>query len=291
MAKKLGFDFEAGRLDVSAHPFTNSNSPQDVRVTTRYRQNDLIYSLLSTVHEVGHGLYDQGLPIEYFGTPLAEAVSYGIHESQSMLWEKMVGRSEAFWQFTYPMLNRFFDNAFSDSNYKEIYKAVNIIQPNLIRTESDELTYLLHIILRFEIEKDLIEGTLEVKNLPEIWREKMKDYLGLDVPNDSLGVMQDIHWASGNFGYFPSYALGNIYAAQFFSAAQREIKDLDAKIAKGDFDDLLSWLRKNIHSKGKTYNAQELLKLVTGSELTLDPLKEYFERKFKVPPLPRLCVK
>ncbi|MBI4193296.1 MAG: carboxypeptidase M32, partial [Candidatus Colwellbacteria bacterium] len=212
VSELLGFDFERGRIDSSAHPFSTGFHPADVRITTRYRADDLFYSLSATIHETGHALYEQGLPVERFGTPLAEAVSLGIHESQSRLFENCVGRSRAFLGHLHPILALEFPEPFASLSFEDFYRAVNRVSPSLIRTEADEVTYNLHIIVRFELEKALVEGTLGIQDLPEAWREKTRQYLGIEVPNDREGVLQDVHWSAGLFGYFPTYTLGNLYA-------------------------------------------------------------------------------
>lgn len=281
IAEKMGFDFGAGRIDESTHPFTTSSHPLDVRFTTRYKKNNLLYSVGSTIHEAGHGLYEQGLPIEHFGTPLAESMSMGIHESQSRMWENMIGKSKSFWKFFYPKMQKEFPAPFKKVDIDEFYKAVNKVTPSLIRTEADEVTYNLHIIIRFEIEKEMIEGSIELKDLPVIWKSKMKEYLGVDVPSDALGVLQDVHWSCGYIGYFPSYSFGNLYSAQFYATLVREIPDISKKIAGGDFEEIREWLRKNIHVHGRLYTAEKLVKKITGEGLNSKYFNEYLEKKYK----------
>ncbi|HEV8601540.1 MAG TPA: carboxypeptidase M32 [Patescibacteria group bacterium] len=278
--KTLGFDFDSGRMDVSTHPFAMSFHPQDTRITTRYNETNLLQSLFGAIHETGHALYDQGLLPENFGTPMGENISLGIHESQSRLWENLVGRSQPFWKFFYPKLQGQFPEPFSKIEFEQFYQLINSVNPSLIRVEADEVTYNLHIIQRFEIEKELIEGTLEVADLPQIWNERTKQYFGLDVPNDSEGVLQDVHWSWGSFGYFPTYTLGNLYSAQFFNAAKRDIMNLDEQIVSGQFGILREWLRKNIHIHGKRYTASELVKKVTGEELTSKYFVDYIKDKY-----------
>ncbi len=278
--KKIGFDFEAGRLDASIHPFSSGFHPYDVRLTTRYKENDVLYSLGSTIHEAGHGLYEQGLPVEHFGTPLAETVSLGIHESQSRLWENQIGKGRPFWKYFYPKLQKTWPKPFQNISSSEFYQIINRVQPSLIRTEADEVTYNLHIILRFEMEKDLIEGKIKAKDLPVIWRAKMKEYLDIEVPSDTLGVLQDVHWSAGLFGYFPTYSFGNLYAAQFYQQLEKNIPDLDKKIKKGDFTAVIDWLRKNIHMRGKTDTAAALVKKVTGEDLDPKYFAAYLEKKY-----------
>lgn len=274
----LGFDFTAGRLDISPHPFTISFSPNDVRITTRYKEDNLLYALSSTIHETGHGLYEQGLPAEHFGMPLGEFCSLGLHESQSRLWENHVGRSAEFWGFMLPMLAEQFPE-FNGIELKDWMRQTNKVERSLIRVEADEVTYSLHVILRYEIEKGILEGTIQVKDLPEVWNSKMKEYVGVVPDNNANGVLQDIHWSMGALGYFPTYTLGSIYAAQLFAQASKELP-LQEQIAKGQFGELREWLREKVHRHGKRYSADELVKKVTGSPLNAKPLMEYLEAKY-----------
>ncbi len=280
LAQDIGFDFGAGRIDVSTHPFTTNFHPQDVRITTRYDETDVFSSIGSTIHEVGHALYEQGIPTEHFGTPLGEAISLGIHESQSRIWENNIGKSLSFWKHVYPKLQKAFPRPFGRIPLETFYQTLNRVTPSYIRTESDEVTYNLHIILRFEIEKDLIEGRLKVKDLPEAWNAKMKEYLGVIVPNDRLGVLQDVHWAGGSIGYFPTYALGNVYAAQFYASARKHLPELERDLAKGNFTPLREWLRKEIHAHGKFYTAESLVRRVTGEPLQTKYFIEYLTQKY-----------
>lgn len=277
---KIGFNLERGRLDTAVHPFCIQFHPHDVRITTRYNTEDLLYCLTSVIHEAGHALYEQGILPENFGTPLGESISLGVHESQSRLWENIVGRSIPFWQFFYPLLQKTFPTPFSKVSLRYFYQVVNSVKSSFIRTEADEVTYNLHIILRFEIEKELIEGSIEVKDLPKIWNAKVKELLGLNVPNDAKGVLQDVHWSEGLFGYFPTYTLGNLYAAQFYEAAKRDIPKLEERISRGHFQPLLKWLRENIHIHGKFYSADELVRKVTGKPLTAEPFIKYIKSKY-----------
>ena len=281
ISEKMGFDYAAGRIDESVHPFTTTFHTNDVRITTRFKKDDLYYSIGSTIHETGHALYEQGLPSEHFGTPLGEAVSLGIHESQSRLWENTIGKSAAFWKYFYPKLQKEFPEPFKQVPLAEFLRTINEVRPSLIRTEADEVTYNLHVIVRFEIEKELIEGSLDPKDLPAVWNEKMKEYLGVRVPSDSLGVLQDTHWSGGSIGYFPTYTLGNLYAAQFYSAMEREIPDLTARIAAGDLAVPREWLRKRVHLHGKTYKAADLVKKVTGEYPTSRYFIEYLKAKYE----------
>ncbi|MFA5000831.1 MAG: carboxypeptidase M32 [Candidatus Paceibacterota bacterium] len=281
IAGQMGFDIEAGRLDKSVHPFSTNFHPTDVRMTTRYREDDVLYSIGSTIHETGHALYEQNLPAEDFGTPLAETVSMGIHESQSRLWENNIGQSLPFWQYFYPKLQVAFPKPFKRLKLAKLYQIINKVEPSLVRTEADEVTYNLHIILRFELERALIEGQLEAGELPQAWNTKMKEYLGLEVPNDQLGVLQDIHWAGGDIGYFATYSLGNLYAAQFYQQLRKDLPELDQQIATGDFSKINHWLKQNIHRHGKTYRAGELIKKVTGEELTSRYFIDYLKAKYQ----------
>ncbi|MBX4187827.1 MAG: carboxypeptidase M32, partial [Candidatus Doudnabacteria bacterium] len=226
VVKKLGFDFESGRIDKAVHPFASSLHPYDVRITTRYSEENFMYSLGSVIHEAGHGMYEQGLLPEHFGTPLGESISVGIHESQSRMWENLIGKSLPFWRYFFPLLKKQYTRQLKNISLDEFYSVINNVGNSLIRTESDEVTYNLHVILRFEIEKEMIEGSIEIKDLPEIWNEKIKDYFGLDVPSDSLGVLQDVHWSAGLIGYFPTYSFGNLYSAQFFAAMKRDLRNI-----------------------------------------------------------------
>ncbi|MEK7142234.1 MAG: carboxypeptidase M32 [Patescibacteria group bacterium] len=280
VAQKIGFDFQSGRMDQSVHPFSTSFHPSDSRITTRYEKIDVLSSIGTTIHEVGHALYEQGLPARYFGTPLAESVSYGIHESQSRLWENMIGKSFAFWQYFYPQLKKDFPTPFKNLSLKEFYKTINCVRPSLIRVEADEVTYNLHIIMRFEIERDLIENKINAKDLPEIWNQKMKEYLGIKASNDKVGVLQDVHWSMGGVGYFPTYSLGNLYSAQFYNKMSKDIGNIDDQVGQGNFGEIINWLGKNIHSLGKTYTASNLVKKVTGEELNSKYFSDYLEKKY-----------
>ena len=280
VAKKIGYDFDAGRLDVSAHPFSTSFHPQDSRITTRYDRSNFMQSIGGVVHETGHALYEQGLPAEQFGTPLGEAVSLGIHESQSRLWENLVGKSRAFWTYFYPQLQQTFPNPLQHVSLDSFYRAINLVQPSFVRVEADEVTYNLHIILRFEIEVALIEGSIAVEDLPRIWNSKVKEFLSLDVSDDALGVLQDVHWSGGMIGYFPTYSLGNLYSAQFFAAARRDLPSFEDEMARGEFGKLLGWLREKVHAHGRTYPAQDLARNATGEQLNSKYFADYISRKY-----------
>jgi carboxypeptidase Taq len=277
VATRLGFDFNTGRIDEAVHPFSTTIG-SDVRITTRYDPSDLRYALYSTLHETGHGLYEQGLDAAAWGTPRGQSCSLGIHESQSRLWENQVGRSEAFWRQLLPTARAHFP-ALAGVSLEAVLLAVNAAQPSLIRTEADEVTYNLHIILRFELERALLDGSVPVAELPAVWREKMQEYLGVVPQHDRDGVLQDVHWASGAIGYFPTYTLGNIYAAQLTQAAEQALGSLDAVLASGEFSALLAWLRVHVHRLGMTYRAPALIRAATGQPPTPQPLLEHLERK------------
>jgi carboxypeptidase Taq len=277
-AAAIGFDFEAGRLDVSAHPFCAELGPSDTRMTTRYDEADFTGSFFGVMHETGHALYDQGLPHAHWGTPRGSYVSLGIHESQSRLWENLVGRSRSFWRFFLPKARQAFPSLEKVSEDTFAF-AINEIQPSLIRTESDEATYNLHIMLRFDLEQAMLRGELSAEDLPSVWNQRMKSDLGVVPPNDAQGCLQDIHWAGGAIGYFPTYTLGNLYAAQLFEQACRDVGDLNAMFAAGEFAPLLNWLRRGIHSKGQTFTARQLVKNLTGESLKSNPLMDHLSRK------------
>ena len=278
--EKMGYQFSHGRLDLSAHPFTTSFHPTDVRVTTRVFEKDMPSCLFSCIHEGGHGLYDQGLVPDYYGTPLAEPISLGIHESQSRLWENCVGRSRPFWQYFFPVLQQTFPKQLNQVPFDDFYRAINIVKPSLIRVEADELTYNLHIMVRFEIELDLIEGRVQIEDLPIIWNQKMKDYLGITPHHDAEGVLQDVHWSLGAFGYFPTYTLGNLYASMLYDQAVNNVPHLEESIARGNMLPLKEWLNENIHRWGRQYRSEELLLRLTNQPLSPEPFLSYLEKKF-----------
>ncbi len=277
----MGYDFTRGRLDLSAHPFTTSFHPTDVRVTTRVHEHELQSCLFSCIHEGGHGLYDQGLDQRYFGTPLGDSVSLGIHESQSRLWENCIGRSRPFWRFFYPVLQQTFHQQLHDVTIDQFYAAINRVTPSLIRVEADELTYNLHIMLRFEIEQALVEGKTQPEDLPAIWSQKMKEYLGIVPPSDTEGVLQDVHWSFGAFGYFPTYTLGNLYSVQFFEQAKQEMPHLEDEIAAGQLLSVRRWLEQKIHRWGRMFTPAHLAERVTGSTLRPEPFLRYVEEKYR----------
>ena len=280
LLKQMGYDFNSGRQDISAHPFSSHFSPEDARVTTRIDENNLSEMIWSCIHEGGHALYEQGILPENYGTPLGNSISLGIHESQSRLWENHVGRSLPYWKNNFSLLKSYFPKELSDINYELFYKASNNVKSSLIRTNADELTYHLHVLIRYEIEKGLIEDSIQVSDLPSIWNDLYKKYLNIDVPNDSVGVLQDIHWSHGSFGYFPTYTLGSFYAAQFYFQASKEINDLDIKIEKGNMKDLLNWLRDKIHVHGERYDAKVICQKITGEELNFRFFMDYAKEKY-----------
>lgn len=276
----LGFDFAHGRQDKSEHPFSTSFSPQDVRITTRIDENDFGNMTWSCVHEAGHALYEQGLPVEEYGLPLGEACSYSIHESQSRLWENNVGRGKAFWQYYYPQLQEHFPEQFNTVSLADFYKGINKVQPSLIRTEADEISYHFHVFIRYELEKRLIDGSLTTADIPAFWNESYAAYLGVTVPDDKRGCLQDVHWSHGSFGYFPTYSLGSFYAAQFFAKAKKDIEGLDESLAAGNTKPLLEWLRATIHAKGRYYTSEELCQAVTGEGLNGRHFLAYIREKY-----------
>lgn len=278
-AKAIGFDFHRGRLDVTHHPFCSELGPHDCRITTRYDEHYFPTSFFGILHEAGHALYDQGLRAEHYGLPLGTYISLGIHESQSRLWENFVGRSRAFWEFFYPAAQATFRGALADVSLNDFYFAINDVRPSLIRVEADEATYNLHIIIRFELEQALINGDLSIADLPEAWRGKYREYLGIEPPDDADGVLQDVHWSAALFGYFPTYSLGNLYAGQFFAQAERDLGDMAELFERGDFRVLLEWLNRNIHQQGQRYTAGELVQRLTGQPLSCAPLLKYLQGK------------
>jgi carboxypeptidase Taq len=279
-AAAIGFDFDAGRLDVTTHPFCSGMGPGDCRITTRYNLRHFNDAFFGILHEAGHGIYEQGLDPEQFGTPLGSAVSLGIHESQSRMWENFVGRGRPFWEHFFPRARQVFHEALRDVALDDFVFAVNDVQPSFIRVEADEATYNMHIILRFELEQALIAGDLQPADVPGAWNEKFQQSFGLTPPTDALGCLQDVHWSSGGIGYFPTYTLGNMYAAQFMDQARRDLGDLDADFRHGDFGRLKGWLNERVHRPGQRYRAGELCRRVTGQPLSPKPLLNYLRQKF-----------
>jgi carboxypeptidase Taq len=281
VARAFGYDFERGRQDKSAHPFTTTFGLGDVRITTRLYPNLLSSSIFSTMHETGHALYEQGSPPELDRTPLLGGSSLAIHESQSRLWENLVGRSLPFWKGFYPRLKSLFPEQLADVDLATFHRAINKVERSLIRVEADEATYNLHIMLRFELEIALAEDTLSIGDLPAAWNDKMRAYLGLTPPDDAQGVLQDVHWSEGILGYFPTYALGNLVAAQLWEKINADLPDLSRQIERSDFSQLLGWLRTNIHRHGSKFEATELLQRVVGGGLSAAPYLKYLEGKYR----------
>ena len=276
----FGYDFERGRQDVSAHPFTTSFSITDVRLTTRIQEDYFPTGLFGTLHEAGHGLYEQGVSLDFDRTPLAQGTSLGMHESQSRLWENLVGRSRGFWSHYYPKLQALFPERLADKSLDTFYRAINKVSPSLIRVEADEVTYNLHIMLRFQLENALIAGDLTVNDLPDAWNATMQEYLGLKPDTDSDGVLQDIHWSLGIFGYFPTYALGNLMSTQLFNQIRKDVTDIEHQIASGHFGELLSWLRTHVHHHGRKLTASDILQRATGESLSSESWVAYVEEKY-----------
>ncbi len=279
VAERLGFDFSRGRLDVSAHPFCGGTHRDDVRMTTRFGQDNLGDALGSTMHETGHGIYNQSVPAEHVGEPFGRAVGLSIHESQSRLWENFVGRRRSFWRWCAPLLGEHFGDAFTGVGPDEAWVSMNRVEPGLIRVEADETTYNLHIMIRFELERRLLGGDLSVDDLPAAWNAAYARDLGIEVPNDADGCMQDVHWSIGAMGYFPTYTMGNLYAAQFFEAAQSALGDVDAMFARGEFGPLRQWLTERIYSQGRRYLSEDLCRQVTGGGLSSEPLLNHLEAR------------
>ncbi len=276
----IGYNFERGRQDKAAHPFTTSFSAHDVRVTNRIDGDYFASALYGALHEGGHGMYDQGIPVEWDRHSLGGSASLGVHESQSRMWENLVGRSQSFWRFYFPRLKQFFPGQFDGLEAQAIYRAVNKVQPSFIRVEADEVTYNLHIMLRFEMETEILEGKLSIADVPEAWNAKMQAYLGITPPNDAAGVLQDIHWSSGLIGYFPTYCLGTLLASQLFERVRLDLPDLDAKIERGEFAPLLEWMREKIHRQGGKHTPDVLIRRATGKPLEAAPFVRYLQAKY-----------
>lgn len=277
---EIGYDFDAGRLDESSHPFATGLNPGDVRITTRYGTHELSGALFGTIHECGHALYDQNISADLAHTVLCNGASMGIHESQSRFWENVVARSRPFWQRYFPALQDQFPNAFANVDVESFYRAVNDVQPTLIRTEADELTYNLHVMIRYELEKKIFAGELSTKELPGIWNEMYREYLGIVPDCDRVGILQDVHWAAGLFGYFPSYSLGNMYAAQLTRAMRTELGDFTPLVLEGNFSVLKDWLIRHVHRHGKMLSPADILMRATGQTLRADELVKYLTEKY-----------
>ncbi len=278
-AAQIGFDFDRGRLDETAHPFCSGISPNDTRLTTRYDEHFFNSGFFSILHEAGHGIYDQGLPPEHFGLPPGESISLGIHESQSRMWENLVGRSYAFWEHFFPQAQAAFPQALRDVALDAFFFAINEVRPSLIRVEADEATYNLHILIRFELEQSLLDDDLQVADLPEAWNARYREDLGIEPPSDADGVLQDVHWGSGAIGYFPTYTLGNLYASQFFEKATADLGGIETRFAAGDFAPLREWLAREIYQLGQRYSASELVERVTAAPLSHEPLIRHLRSK------------
>lgn len=280
LLRRMGLEEESFRLDLAAHPFCSALCCEDIRMGTRILPHHLFSCLSSILHEGGHALYDQGLLKEHFGSPLGEAASLGIHESQSRWWETRVGSHLSFAKYLLPLLQKMFPEPFAATSAHDLYYALNKVNPHLIRVEADEVSYNLHIILRFEIEKGLVEGSLHVQDLPDIWNEKMRETFGISPDQDGEGVLQDIHWSLGLFGYFPTYALGNLFAAQFFSTFEQQNGSWADDVQQGNFDPMRNWLKEHIHQHGRCYTPKELCMKITGKELSEQPFVDYLQNKY-----------
>ena len=280
ISQDMGFNIEQGRIDVSVHPFCGGSHPTDVRITTRYKDSNFIESLYSVIHETGHALYEQGRPYELGDLPVTESLTMGIHESQSLFWERMIAQSKPFCAHYFETIRTAFPENLQSATVDSFYRAINTCKPDFIRVEADEVTYPLHVILRYEIEKGLFDGSMNVDDLPEIWNELMQKYLGIKPPTDTLGVLQDSHWSGGAFGYFPSYTLGAMYACQFYNTLLREQPGTGQNIATGNFVPIKNWLNERIHRQGKLYTPQQLVERVTGEPLNPDYFVEYLKNKY-----------
>jgi carboxypeptidase Taq len=279
--KRMQFDFEAGRQDISEHPFTTNFNCNDVRVTTRIDENDLGNMTWSCIHEGGHALYEQSLPASEYGLPLGEYCSLSIHESQSRLWENCIGRGLPFWKHNYVLLQSLFPSQLDHIHVEQFYKGINKVQPSLIRTEADEITYHFHVMIRYELEKMLIDGSLATSDIPHYWNEHYLKYLGVKVPDDVKGCLQDVHWSHGSFGYFATYSLGSLYAAQFYEEILQQHSSLETEIASGNNMLIISWLRQHIHMYGRYYNSGDLCMKATGDRLNSQHFISYATQKFE----------
>lgn len=280
ISQDIGFNIQQGRIDVSVHPFCGGSHPTDVRITTRYKDSDFIESLYSVIHETGHALYEQGRPHELGDVPASESLTMGIHESQSLFWERMVAQGKPFCSHYFDTIRATFPDNLQSANVDSFYRAINTCKPGFIRVEADEVTYPLHVILRYEIEKGLFDDSMRVEDLPAIWNELMRKYLGITPPTDTLGVLQDSHWSGGAFGYFPSYTLGAIYACQFYTVLLSEQPEMEMNIATGNFAPIKRWLNEKIHRQGRLYTPQELVQRVTGEVLSPDHFIDYLTTKY-----------
>lgn len=280
LMEAIGYDFKKGRLDLSTHPFCSSFHPNDSRITTRLNRNNIFDAISTVLHESGHGFYGMGLPIEEFGSPLGQALSMGMHESQSRFWETRIGLSLPFLRFVLPLIQQAFPGQLTSLSPEACYRAINKVTPSLIRVEADEVTYPLHVILRYEIEKMWMEGTLKAEDLPEVWNEKMKTYLGITPPTDKEGCLQDIHWAMGGIGYFPTYTLGNLFAASWFSLFQKEHPHWETNVAQGDFGFIKAFLSRHIYAYGRQYTSPELIERALGKPFSAHDYATYLQSKY-----------
>jgi carboxypeptidase Taq len=280
LLKAVNYDMSKGRLDLSGHPFSSSAHPTDSRITTRIHPTGLMNSIMAVLHEAGHGLYEMGLPVEQYGSPLGDAISMGMHESQSRWWETRIGLSKPFWQHFLPQLKQHFKGQLDDVSLDTFYKAINRVEPSLTRVEADEVTYGLHVILRFELERALIEGSLSVKEIPEAWNAKMQELLGVTPKTNREGCLQDIHWSMGAFGYFPSYTIGNLYTSHLFQGFEKEHSDWQERVATGDLTFINDWLAKSVYQHGQRYSSKELLLHVTGKPFSAEAYTKYLTHKY-----------
>lgn len=281
LLKALGYDLEKGRLDFSAHPFSTSAHPTDSRITTKIHPDSLMSNIFAVLHETGHALYEMGLPQEHYGSPLGEFRSMGIHESQSRWWETRIGLSKPFWSYFFPLLKETFKGQLDKITLDSFYRAINKVEPSLIRIEADELTYPLHIILRFELEKGLVEGSINVREIPDAWNSKMEKYLGITPKTNAEGCLQDIHWSMGEFGYFPTYTLGNLYAAHLFEAFEKDHPDWEKQVSEGHLGFIKQWLHQKIYQHGRRYSTQELLLEATGKPFSANAYINYLKKKYE----------
>jgi carboxypeptidase Taq len=282
--RRFGYTDEEWRLDQTSHPFQATTGYADIRLTSNFRPDDLT-SLFATMHEFGHGIYERGVDANLARTPLGSGVSLGLHESQSRTWENLVGRSRPFWRFFYPRLQESFPDQLQSVDEDRFYRGINKVQPSLIRIDADEVTYNMHIILRFELEQELIEGRLPVQELPQAWNQRMAEYLGIEVPDDARGVLQDMHWAGGSFGYFPTYSLGNVISVQIWERLKEDLADLDQSFEGGEFDGLREWLREHLYVLGRKFTPQETIERVTGSRIDAEPYLRYLRDKLAPQPV------
>lgn len=280
LLKQMGYDFKHGRQDKAHHPFSISFGSEDVRVTTRVVENDVMNMVGSCIHEGGHGLYEQGFNSEAYGLPESEAISYGIHESMSRFWENNIGLSREYWQFNFPKMQKYFPAQLGSTDFDTFYKAINKVSPSLVRTVSDEITYHFHIMVRYEIEKGLLTGDIKVKDLPEFWNARYKEYLGVDVPSDQQGVLQDVHWSHGSIGYFPTYSLGSFYAAQWHHSIKKAFPDFNDRVQSGDLLFIKNWLQENVYQYGRLKSSKELCTDISGEPLNFKYFLDYAKSKY-----------